>query len=80
MELSFTKEHEEYRAKARDWLLTHLPEDWDTPAFNHPETEEELVKFRRNWDRTLYEGGYAGISWPKEYGGAGFDPCGGNYF
>lgn len=26
---------------------------------------------RRQWDRTLYAGGYAGLSWPKESGGRG---------
>ena len=27
--------------------------------------------FGREWSRKLYEGGYAGLTWPKEYGGAG---------
>ena len=30
-----------------------------------------MFKFRREWQRTLHEAGYAGLSWPKEYGGRG---------
>src|SRR5437016_8675437 len=26
---------------------------------------------RRQWQRTLFHGGYAGLAWPREYGGRG---------
>ncbi|PWA10685.1 hypothetical protein DCC39_11000 [Pueribacillus theae] len=71
MDLSFTPEQEAYRARAREWLLENIPKGWGTPEFEMPRTEEEMGKFKREWDRKLYEGGYAGISWPKEYGGQG---------
>ena len=29
------------------------------------------MAFRREWQRKLHEAGWAGISWPKEYGGRG---------
>jgi alkylation response protein AidB-like acyl-CoA dehydrogenase len=29
------------------------------------------VAFARKWQRQLYDGGWAGITWPKEYGGRG---------
>ena len=32
---------------------------------------DEAFEFRRHWQRQLNEGGWAGISWPKEYGGRG---------
>ena len=30
-----------------------------------------MMSFRRDWQRKLHEGGWAGISWPTEYGGRG---------
>ena len=31
----------------------------------------DKIVFLKDWSRQLYEAGYAGLSWPKEYGGAG---------
>lgn len=71
MDLSFNEKQEEYRQQAREWLKNNIPEGWGTPEFEWPEDEFERGKFLRDWDRRLYEGGFAGISWPKEYGGQG---------
>lgn len=71
MDLSFTPEQEQYRKRVREWLLENIPEGWGTPQFEWPEDEQERGAFLREWDRKLYEGGFAGISWPKEYGGQG---------
>ena len=30
-----------------------------------------ISRSSRSWQRTLYDGGWAGISWPREYGGRG---------
>ncbi|MEQ2525127.1 acyl-CoA dehydrogenase family protein [Bacillaceae bacterium CLA-AA-H227] len=71
MDLAFNEKQEEYRQQAREWLINNIPEGWGTPEFEWPDDEAERGKILRNWDRKLYEGGYAGISWPKEYGGQG---------
>ncbi|WP_174734774.1 acyl-CoA dehydrogenase family protein [Mesobacillus harenae] len=71
MDLSFSQQQEEYRQGVREWLINNIPEGWGTPEFNWPDDEAERGKILREWDRKLYEGGYAGISWPKEYGGQG---------
>jgi alkylation response protein AidB-like acyl-CoA dehydrogenase len=71
MDLSFNEKQEEYRQQARKWLIDHIPEGWGTPEYEWPDDEVERGKILREWDRKLYEGGYAGISWPKEYGGQG---------
>ncbi|MDQ0217704.1 hypothetical protein ELQ35_13105 [Peribacillus cavernae] len=71
MDLSFSPQQEEYRQHVREWLLDNIPEGWGTPEFNWPDDEAERGKILREWDRKLYQGGFAGISWPKQYGGQG---------
>jgi alkylation response protein AidB-like acyl-CoA dehydrogenase len=36
-----------------------------------PEAQHAAFAYRRAWQRQLYEGGWVGIHWPKEYGGQG---------
>jgi alkylation response protein AidB-like acyl-CoA dehydrogenase len=71
MDLSFSPEQEAYRQHVREWLEANIPKNWGTPFFKWPDDEAERGKMLREWDRKLYEGGFAGISWPKEYGGQG---------
>ncbi|MCU6598942.1 acyl-CoA dehydrogenase [Peribacillus frigoritolerans] len=70
MDLSFSVEQEQFRQNARAWLEKNIPENWGTPYFEELDSEE-FGKFQRNWDKKVYEGGYAGLAWPKEYGGQG---------
>ncbi len=71
MDFTFTPGEEQFRLELRRWLEEHLPPGWGTPGCQYPKTYEEWVRLRRQWDRTLYAGGYAGLSWPREYGGRG---------
>ena len=41
-----------------------------TPVRTRP-GDDEAFEHRRTWQRKLFEAGYAGFSWPKEYGGRG---------
>jgi len=53
----------------REWLAEWLPSlPWPEPV----ELTEKLP-FWRQWQRMLFESGYAGISWPTQYGGRGAD-------
>jgi len=66
MDITFTPEEERFRAEARAWLAANAPKT------QPPEHDlKARSEFDRAWQRTLYEAGYAGISWPKEYGGRG---------
>ena len=38
------------------------------------EDEDEIIAARRVWQGKLAEGGLAGVTWPKEYGGQGLGP------
>lgn len=71
MDLSFTAEQDEFRLRLRSWLAANLPAGWGTPGFHPFETYQEEVAFLTQWQRTLSEGGWCGLTWPREYGGMG---------
>ena len=57
-----------------------MPPGWKRtgrePDFLLPETFMEVgtdqqFEFLRDWQRKVYEAGYLGMAWPKEYGGGG---------
>ncbi|MFR9805991.1 acyl-CoA dehydrogenase family protein [Pseudonocardia sp. RS010] len=69
MDLADSPEEAEFRTRVRAWLAEALPDlPWPEPV----ELAEKLP-FWRQWQRLLFEGGYAGMSWPREYGGQGAD-------
>ena len=67
MDLRDTAAEAAFRARLRAWLDANVPEDlrgfrgWD----------EAAVAVGRKWSKELHTAGYAGLTWPKEYGGAG---------
>ena len=63
-----------FRRQVRDWLVANLPEGWGEPGYSKPEDPGDKVAFARRWQRTLFDGGWAGLHWPKEYGGRGATP------
>jgi alkylation response protein AidB-like acyl-CoA dehydrogenase len=65
VDLSLTESEEAFRDEVRAWLEANHP----GPA---PVGDDEAeFEFRRAWQRELHEAGWAGISWPEEYGGKG---------
>jgi alkylation response protein AidB-like acyl-CoA dehydrogenase len=76
--MSTTTDLDAYREQARAWLAANLERrigDAPDPALRgrRHRSREELVP-ERALQRKLYEGGYAGITWPTEYGGQGLTP------
>jgi alkylation response protein AidB-like acyl-CoA dehydrogenase len=70
---------EEYAAKAKDWLAANAPKR-GTPegeaagrsgAEMGSEAEREQIGRCKTFQKALAEAGFAGITYPKEYGGAG---------
>jgi len=57
-----------FRDKVRAWLNANAPKDDSAES-----DQKKLVDNRRAWQKKLYEAGYVGITWPKEYGGRGGD-------
>lgn len=68
MDLNLTTEERQFRDDLRAWLEVNVPKDWG-------EWREKPIEvsfpYLRAWQRKLYEGGWAAVSWPKEYGGRG---------
>jgi alkylation response protein AidB-like acyl-CoA dehydrogenase len=65
MDLTLSPEEEAFRDELRTWLEENHP--GEEPKGD----EEEAFAFRREWQTKLHDGGWAGVSWPKEYGGRG---------
>jgi alkylation response protein AidB-like acyl-CoA dehydrogenase len=65
MDLDVTTEEREFRSRVRDWLHENKPEEV------RPHAARDAVPFDREWQRRQFEGGFAGVNWPKEFGGAG---------
>jgi alkylation response protein AidB-like acyl-CoA dehydrogenase len=70
MDFDFTAEQDAFRSKVRDWLTSALPPGWGETV-HEPLNEAERAIFKRDWDRKMYRGGWAGIAWPRDYGGRG---------
>jgi alkylation response protein AidB-like acyl-CoA dehydrogenase len=64
MDLTLSPSEEAFRDEFRAWLEANHPGEV-------PDEEAEGFEFRRRWQAKLHEGGWTGISWPKEYGGRG---------
>ncbi|MEE9516178.1 MAG: acyl-CoA dehydrogenase family protein [Candidatus Adiutricales bacterium] len=66
MDYRLNAEDEEYRRELRAWLEKTFPKDEPLPKLD---TLEDEKKAYRNYQRKLFEGGYAGIRHSKKYGG-----------
>ena len=64
MDLTLSPSEETFRDELRSWLADNHPGE-DPPG------DDEAFEHRRAWQKKLHEAGYAGFSWPKEFGGRG---------
>ncbi|MBA3839972.1 MAG: acyl-CoA dehydrogenase family protein, partial [Thermoleophilaceae bacterium] len=64
MDLTLSPQEEAFRAELRGWLDANHPG-------REPDGDEAGFEFRRDWQRRVAEAGWAGVSWPEEYGGRG---------
>jgi alkylation response protein AidB-like acyl-CoA dehydrogenase len=76
MTATTTTSVDEYREQARAWIEANLEPKRDSAAAGgslrgmHEFTKEQ-IDAERPKQRKLYEAGYAGITWPSEFGGQG---------
>jgi alkylation response protein AidB-like acyl-CoA dehydrogenase len=64
VDLTLSPSEEAFRDELRAWLEDNNPG-------REPEGDLAGFEFRRDWQRRLHEEGWAGVSWPEEYGGRG---------
>jgi alkylation response protein AidB-like acyl-CoA dehydrogenase len=65
MELRDTPEEAAFRSEVREFIAQNLPESSKQRSARRFEDAD------REWSQKLGAAGYAGLTWPKEYGGAG---------
>ncbi len=53
-----------FRQEIAAWLAANPPEA-------EPPAREDWFAWRRDWQRSLFAGGWCGVHWPTEYGGRG---------
>jgi alkylation response protein AidB-like acyl-CoA dehydrogenase len=69
MDLNLTPSEEQFRDELRAWLQANVP----SPRVGMTREEEKgpYFEYLRGWQRKVYDAGWAGLSWPREYGGRG---------
>ena len=72
MDLRYTADEQQFRAELRAWLADVLP--GLGPRAATARTGTPAAPGTPGWQRMLFDAGYAGINWPKEYGGRGATP------
>jgi alkylation response protein AidB-like acyl-CoA dehydrogenase len=65
VDLTLTDSEAAFRDEVRSWLEENHP----GPS---PEGDDQAeFEFRRAWQKKMHEAGWAGLSWPEEFGGKG---------
>jgi alkylation response protein AidB-like acyl-CoA dehydrogenase len=66
MDLTFSERELAFRDELRQWLADNHPGEAPSDG-----SEDEHYGWRRQWQRKLYDAGWAAPAWPEEYGGRG---------
>ena len=64
MDLTLSPNEQAFRDELRGWLADNHPGE-------EPSGDEAGFGFRIEWQKKLHAAGYAGVSWPEEFGGRG---------
>jgi alkylation response protein AidB-like acyl-CoA dehydrogenase len=62
-----------FRTELRAWLAANLPARGERVPHDDTSLADEFA-FLRAWQRRLFDAGYVGLLWPREYGGRGAPP------
>ena len=67
MDLRDTPDEAAFRSEVKAWIDANVPGELRGGRLG----ERRFEQLGRDWSRRLCDAGYAGLTWPKEYGGAG---------
>ncbi|MEW6297085.1 MAG: acyl-CoA dehydrogenase [Thermodesulfobacteriota bacterium] len=70
MDFRYSPAEEQFRREVRSWLEANLPADL-REGRDEDLSQDGRWERHKAWHAKLYEGGWVGIWWPKEYGGRG---------
>src|SRR5690606_22061062 len=72
MDLTWSADEDRFRAAVRTWLETELAA-WRARHDHRNLSGDTVEGFAQHldWERTLFDAGYAAVSWPEEFGGRG---------
>ncbi|HET6856796.1 MAG TPA: acyl-CoA dehydrogenase [Streptomyces sp.] len=71
MDLAYTREERDFGERLREWLGKTLPDLGPRPD---PMDWPGRRAYDTDWQRRLYDAGYAGLHWPADAGGRGATP------
>jgi alkylation response protein AidB-like acyl-CoA dehydrogenase len=70
VDFTLTPEQQAFRDRVRAWLPANIPPEWKSLGSTEV-PRAEAYELGRRWQRTLFENGFIGVTWPKAYGGQG---------
>ena len=68
MDFRDSVEEASFRSELRGWIEANLP---DSAGDLNPSRTRASESVSREWSKRLFEAGYAGLTWPREFGGRG---------
>src|SRR5579863_4081234 len=71
MDFTWSAEQDAYRMDVRKWLEANRPQSLARGEDAEAGGDDAIWKRLKEWHKKLYHAGWAGLNWPKEYGGRG---------
>jgi alkylation response protein AidB-like acyl-CoA dehydrogenase len=66
LDLRYSESDQKFRGELRSWLNEEVPAHGEPPPINDWPARRA---YDTGWQKKLFDAGYAGINWPREYGG-----------
>ena len=70
MDFTLTADQQAFRERVRSWLTANASPEWKALGASEV-PRAEAFQMARRWQRSLFDAGFIGITWPREYGGQG---------